>query len=284
MFNPGSTGVKRLLDARINYRQQWAGYNGAPRTLSFGVNSRLVHGKMGVGFSLLKDESGPIRRLSFGGAYAFHIQFPDCELSAGLSGIGTQTTLVGEKITIRDSQDPSINQTLSDRSFSADAGFGIYLYNDRFHVGINGLQPMQSKTEFYKNDTLKYGIIKNAPHLSVSLGYNYSQNPDYIWQNSLFSSYVKGSPLILDYTLLLNYKERVFGGFSIRLGDAIALHAGCSFLNDFQVTYSYDFLISKLRATSSGSHEITLIYSTDFTSSKHGQNDRFLRQKYGYLF
>lgn len=285
MINPGSTGVKRLLDARLNYRQQWAGYEGAPRTLSFGINSRLVKGKMGAGFSLLKDESGPIRKLSFGGSYAYHIQFPDCELSAGISGVGTQSTLVGSKITLRDSQDPSINQSISNTSFSGDAGFGIYLYNDRFHTGISGLQPIQSKTEFYKDDSLKFGVIKNAPHLNFSLGYNYSQNTDYIWQNSLFSSYVKGSPLILDYTLLLNYKEQFFGGFSIRLGDAVAFHVGASFLNDFQVAYSYDFLISKLRTASSGSHEITLVYSTNFTRSKHGKvDDRFLRQKYGYLF
>jgi hypothetical protein len=96
---------------------------------------------------------------------------------------------------------------------------------------------------------------------------------------------VKGAPLILDYTLLLNYKEQFFGGFSLRLGDALAFHVGASFLDDFQVSYSYDFLISKVRTASSGSHEITLVFSTNFTHSKHGKvDDRFLRQKYGYLF
>jgi type IX secretion system PorP/SprF family membrane protein len=285
MINPGSTGVKRLLDARVNYRHQWAGYEGAPRTASLGINGRLAQGKMGAGFSLMQDQSGPVKKLSFGGTYAFHIMFPDCELSAGISGIGTQATLLGDKITLRDNQDPAINQNINNTSFSGDAGFGIYLYNDRFHTGISVLQPIQAKTEFYREDTLKKGFIKNAVHLNFSLGYNYSQNPDYIWQSSLFSSYVSGSPLILDYTLLLNYKERFFGGFSIRLGDAVALHVGASFLEDFQVSYSYDFLISKLRVASSGSHEITLVYSTNFTRSKHRKgDDRFLRQKYSYLF
>ena len=285
MINPGSTGIKRLIDTRLNYRQQWAGFEGAPRTLSFGINSRLSHGKMGAGFSLVKDESGPLKKLSFGGSYAFHILFPDCELSAGISGNTTQTTLNGSKLTIRDSQDPTIDQTITSSDLTGDAGFGIYLYNDRFHTGISVLQPIESKTEFYKNDTTKKGIIKDVVHINVSLGYNYSLNPDYIWQNSLYSNFVKGAPLTLDYTLLLNYKERVFGGFSIRMGDALALHIGASFLNDFQVSYSYDFLISRLRYSSSGSHEITFVYSTNLTHSKHGRvDDRFLRQKYGYLF
>lgn len=285
MINPGSTGVKRLVDARINYRQQWVGYDGAPHTASLGINSRLAKGKMGVGFSLVKDEIGPLKKLSFGGTYAYHILFPDCELSAGIMGNGMQSTLTGDKITIRNTQDPAIDQTITNSAFTADAGFGIYLYNDRFHTGISVLQPIESRTEFYATDSTKKGIIKDAVHINFSLGYNYSQNTDFIFQNSLFSSYIKGAPLLLDYTLLLNYKERVFGGFSIRLGDATALHIGVSFLEDFQVSYSYDFLISKLRTVSSGSHEITLVYSTNFTHSKHGRvDDRFLRQKYGYLF
>jgi type IX secretion system PorP/SprF family membrane protein len=285
IFNPGSTGVKRLIDARINYRQQWTGYEGAPRTATIGLNSRFSKGKMGAGLSLFQDQTGPIKKLSFAGSYAYHIQFPDCELSAGVSGNVIQSTLTGSKITLHNSQDPAIDQSLTNSTFSEDMGFGVYLYNDRFHTGISVLQPLQSKAEFYKNDTLKKGLIRDAIHLNVSLGYNYSQNPDYIWQSTLFSSYVNGAPLLLDYTLLLHYKEKFFGGVSIRLGDATAFHVGYSFLTDFQVSYSYDFVISGLRAYNSGSHEITLVYSTDLVRSKHGKgNDRFLRQKYGYLF
>lgn len=285
LINPGSTGVKRLLDARINYRQQWLGFEGAPNTASIGLNSRLAHGQLGAGLSVVQDKSGPLKKSSFGGAFAFHIMFPDCELSTGLSVIGTKSTLVGSDITLRDSQDGSINQSITNSAFSVDGAFGIYLYNDRFHTGISVMQPLQTRVEFYKEDTTRKGIMKDALHLHVSLGYNYSQDPDYIWQNSIYSSYVRGAPLLLDYTLLLNIKQKMFGGISIRLGDACALHVGAAFLNNFQVSYSYDFSLTHLRAYSSGSHEITLVFSSDFKHSKKGKfDDRFLRQKYGYLF
>lgn len=285
LINPASTGVKRLLDARINYRQQWLGFDGAPSTASLGLNSRLMKGQMGAGLSVIQDKSGPVKKLSYGGAFAYHIMFPDCELSAGLSVIGTKSTLVGTDITLRDSQDPTINQTITNSTYSADGAFGIYLYNDRFHTGISVMQPLQTRVEFYKDDTLKKGIMKNALHLNVSLGYNYSQDPDYIWQSSIFSTYVRGAPLLFDYTLLLHVKQKMFGGFSLRLGDACAVHFGVSFLNDFQVSYSYDFSITHLRAYSAGSHEITLVFSSDFKHSKKGKfDDRFLRQKYSYLF
>jgi type IX secretion system PorP/SprF family membrane protein len=285
LINPGSAGTKRLLDARINYRQQWLGFEGSPRTASVGINSRLAKGQMGAGLSLIQDKTGPLKKTSIGGSYAYHMMFPDCELSAGLSGIYTKTTLVGSDITLRDQQDASINQQISNSSKSVDGAFGIYLYNDRFHAGISVMQPLQTNTEFYLEDTLKKAFIKDALHLNFSLGYNYSQDPDYIWQSNIYSTYVRGAPLLLDYTLLLNIKQRMFGGFSIRLGDACALHLGYSFLNDFQISYSYDFPITHLRAYSSGSHEVTLVFSSDFRRSKKGKfDDRFLRQKYGYLF
>ena len=50
----------------------------------------------------------------------------------------------------------------------------------------------------------------------------------------------------------------MFGSVSIRLRDAIALQAGISFAQYFQVSYSYDFLVSKLKNYSSGSHEIMI--------------------------
>lgn len=286
MLNPGSAGTKRLLDARINYRRQWIGFQDAPRTSTIAVNSRLYKGKMGGGLYAMQDESGPNKQLNIGLCYAYHIKFPDCELSLGLSGNETRYTLNGTKITLHDSQDPSINQTLSNTTHAEDVGAGLYLYNDRFHLGLSGLHALQYKTEFYQDDTLKKGIIQYATHFYFSVGYNYSLNPDYIWQNTVFANYAPGAPLMAEYTLLLNYKERVFGGMSIRLGDAVAFQIGASFLNDFQVSYSYDFLISKLRSTNSGSHELTVVYSTNLFKSRHGNNvdDRFLRQRYGYLF
>jgi hypothetical protein len=80
------------------------------------------------------------------------MMFPDCELSVGIAGIGTQSTLSGQDISLRDSQDPSINQHLSNSTFSGDGSFGIYLYNDRFHTGVSVMQPLQTSQTHCKVD------------------------------------------------------------------------------------------------------------------------------------
>jgi type IX secretion system PorP/SprF family membrane protein len=285
MLNPGVTGTKRLIDARLNYRMQWLGYDGAPRTTSFAVHSRLAKGKMGAGLYLMQDNIGPSKQMNLGASYAFHIRFPDCELSAGLAGNFTKYTLDGSLITLHNTQDPAIDQTVANSTWVTDGMAGIYLYNDRFHVGISGLHLLSSKAEFYKDDTTKNGNITYRPHIYFTLGYNYSQNSDFIWESTVYANYVKGSPFNLDYTLRLHIREQLFAGVSIRLRDAVALHVGYSFLEDFQISYSYDLLISKLRANSSGSHEIMLVYSSNIFKGRHkGVKDKFLHQRYGYLF
>jgi type IX secretion system PorP/SprF family membrane protein len=285
MLNPAVTGTKRLVDARLNYRMQWMGYEDAPRTTSFSLHSRLMKGKLGAGAYVMQDNIGPTKQTNLGASFAFHIRFPDVELSAGLAGNFTKYTLFGDKLFIHNSQDPAIDQTITNSTWVNDAHAGIYLYNDRFHVGLSALHMLGSTAEFYKKDTLKKGLIKYASNINFTLGYNYAQNPEFVFESTVFGSYVVGVPFNLDYTLRVHFEEKMFAGFSIRLRDAVALHAGFTLFEDYQVSYSYDFLIGKLKNYSSGSHEIMIAFSSSIFKHKHGRvNEKFLHQKYGYLF
>ncbi|CAN5445404.1 hypothetical protein BH10BAC1_BH10BAC1_10180 [soil metagenome] len=285
LINPGVTGTKRLLDARLNYRKQWVGYDGAPSTVSLGLHSRFMKGKMGAGLYLMQDKIGPSKQTNIGASYAYHIRFPDCELSAGVGGIFTKYTLIGTSMFLHNNQDPTIDQTLTDASWVADASAGVYLYNDRFHVGASGQHVMQSTAEFYKSDTTKKATIKYATQVNFTLGYNFSQNPDYVWESTLYGQYVKGAPMMLDYTLRVHFYEQAFVGVSIRLRDAIGIHVGYTLFENYQISYSYDIQIGGLKKYNNGSHEIMLSVSHNIFKTKRGRdNSKFLNQKYGYLF
>lgn len=280
LINPAIAGTKRTLDARINDRMQWVGYDGAPRTLGLSLHSRFLKGKMGAGFSVLKDQIGPSKQTTIGLTYAYHLRFPDVELSLGAAGHLTKYTLNGNKITLHNTQDPAINQAVSSFDWVPDATFGFYLYNDRFHLGVSALHFIQSKAELYKNDSTKKGIVQDAIHANFTLGYNYSTNPDYVMENTLYVNYVAAAPIGLDYTVRLHYLSRFFVGTSIRLKDAIVLHIGATFFDDLQVSYSYDLLTSKFKTYSRGTHEIMLSYSTNLSIIR----SKFVHQRYAYMF
>src|SRR6476646_7666190 len=110
MLNPAVTGTKKLVDARINYRNQWMGYDDAPKTTGFSLHSRFMKGKMGAGMYVMNDKIGPTKQTNFGLAYAYHIRFPDVELSAGASANFSKFTLIGDKMFLHNSQDPALDQ------------------------------------------------------------------------------------------------------------------------------------------------------------------------------
>jgi type IX secretion system PorP/SprF family membrane protein len=64
----------------------------------------------------------------------------------------------------------------------------------------------------------------------------------------------------LDLNAAATYNNEIWGGVTYRVYDAMAIMAGYKLNKDLRVTYSYDLTTSKLRTSSSGSHEIMMNY------------------------
>ena len=285
LFNPAFCGTKRLVDIRINYRNQWVSYEGAPKTYALALNTRFWKGRVGLGGFIFKDEIGPFNTTNGSFTAAYHLKFPDSELSFGVQGNYMKSKFNGNYITLRNQHDKAINQYITNDASTFDGSFGLLYYNDRFHLGVGANNIASSQMEFYKNDSLKKGKYTNVPHYNISAGYNWSDNPDFTFENSVLVVYVPGVPMSFDYTLRVHMKKQLIAGFSFRLQDAIALHLGCTFKESFQICYSYDIVTSPLRKYQSGTHEISFVFSSMMGTDKkrRGLDKRFLKQKYPYL-
>ncbi len=285
LYNPAFCGTKRVLDIRINYRNQWTGFDGSPKTYALSLNSRLWKGRIGIGGFIFKDDIGPFRNLSTSLTAAYHLKFADSEISFGAQGNYLRQTFNGSDVTLRNQQDKAVNQYLEDKDSNFDGSFGLLYYNDRFHLGIGGNNIASSKFEFYKNDSLKKGRFTNVLHYNLSAGFNWADDPNFTFENSILAVFVPGVPFSFDYTLRLHMRQQLIAGLSFRLNDAIALQLGSTIKENFQISYSYDIVTSPLRKYQSGSHELSLIFSSNMGTDKkrRGVDKRFIRQRYQYL-
>lgn len=285
LANPAFCGTKRVLDLRINYRNQWTGFEGAPKTYVLSVNSRLLKGKLGLGAFMFKDDIGPFKTINSSITFAYHLKFPDSELSFGVQGNYLKQRFNGNDVTLRNQQDKAVNFSTDDQAANFDASFGLLYYNDRFNLGVGANNVVGSGIQHYKNDSIKDATFKLAPHYNFSAGYNWGDNPDFVFENSVYAAFVPGVPISFDYTLRLHMKKQVMAGLSFRFGDAIALQLGYTLKDMVQIAYSYDFVTSPLRRYQSGSHEISLIFSSNLGTDvkKRGFNGRFLKQRFQYL-
>lgn len=276
-INPAYTGTRGTLDARINYRKQWQGFSGAPVQQFAGVHARLWKGRIGIGTTVFKDEMGPSRMFDYGFSAAYHLHFPDVELSAGIAMRFNKYTMNSSDMTTHWEGDPAVVPGITSFDKTKNAQAGVMLYNDRFHFGLGVMNVFSSKVMLATGS-----VVKFKQHYYLTFGYNFHGHPDYVWENNLMAQYVDGLPLTINYNLRVHYRQKLMVGAAWRLKDAIALQAGWVFYKSVQLIYSYDLGISKLRRAHNGSHEITLGYRFDFENkkSKYKNFNSFQRQKY----
>jgi type IX secretion system PorP/SprF family membrane protein len=285
MFNPGFCGTKRFVDFRMFYRNQWTGLPGAPKTYAASLNMRLAEGKVGIGGFAFNDAIGPFKTTYAGLTFAYHLKFDDVELSFGAQGIYMNQSFNGSKVTLHNSVDKSMDLASTASIKGTDGSVGLVLLNDRFYLGIGANNLIGKEMIYYQGDPFYKGKYKNEPSITLGAAFNYAEDPNYTFENSVMMLYTNGVPFYFDYTLRLHIQKILLTGISIRLKDAVAVHLGMNIKNQLQIAYSYDIITSPLQKYNSGSHEISLVFSSNMgrDQKKKGFNNRFLRQKFQYL-
>jgi len=90
-YNPAVTGSTPCLEARVGYRMQWTGFEGAPRTgyvnvhNKFGLRRYNFHG---LGVMVENDTYGPFGTTSLVANYAYHMKLTKGYSLSSVIGLG----------------------------------------------------------------------------------------------------------------------------------------------------------------------------------------------------
>jgi type IX secretion system PorP/SprF family membrane protein len=287
MLNPAVAGTRQDIDARLSYRNQWVGFEGAPKTMGVSYHQKLYKNKMGLGGFVFQDQIGPFKNITTALAYAFKIKFDDVALSLGLNGSYNMQQVTQGFMTYQNTQDLAITNVLTtQKAHNYNAAAGVMLYNDRFYVAASMNNLIGSSFTYDKTSkgNTKYGVIQTVSHICLALGYNYSANPDYVWENSILANMVSGTPILFDYNLRLHIKHGLMVGGGFRLGTAVVAQVGWTFEDWVQLSYSYDFGTNHLRSTNSGSHEVKIVIFHNKAHLDHHKGVKeFQKQKFQQL-
>ena len=268
-LNPAIAGTKDYSPVRLTYRSQWAGFEGAPKTMGLSFHSNYLD-NMGFGGILINDKTGPLTQTGVELAYSYHIKVSDgAKLALGLSAKATQYSLDESQITLEETDDPTFSG-VSIATLVPDAGFGAYFFSESYFVGLSVPQLFQAKVRYNKDDE---SLNKEVRHYYLSGGYNFELNDDFSLQPSLLLKTVFTAPTTFDLNIKATYKNMFSLGVSYRLKDAIVAIIGFEKEN-FILGYAYDVTISNVRKYSAGSHEIMLGYNIP-NSKKSADEKRY---------
>ncbi len=273
VFNPAVLGTKENDQITLHHRSQWLGFEGAPITQVLSYNGKL-QGNMGLGGYLMHDITGASRRLSFNIGYAYNFAISSKTMvSLGLLGTLMQYGIDGDKVTIHEMNDPSLYQGYSDRAWKPDVSIGSYVKGKDFFVSLSVMQLFTSRVRLFKNEDFT-AIVPLVQHFYVASGYDINVDDNVSVEPIISMHSTLSSPLQFDITMRGNYNNMFFGSLTYRYNDAILLSFGALIKDKVKVAYAYDLLISDLRTTNSGSHEIVIT----ILLSKKSKRSSFFRR------
>ncbi len=279
LLNPAMGGKDLDFNLKMGYRNQWVGFEGAPRTyylsghaaLGLKNDSLSYKGFHGVGGFVCTDRTGPIDRTGVNFSYAYHIPL-SANVFASLGAFGgiKQYRLDAGRIHLANNsndRDP-VTQGGSQQAFLPDLSLGAYVRSDAFFFGISLFQLLNQKIFVYEQSQAD---IRNRlyQHMFVTAGYAQEISESLTLVPSVLVKYVNASPLQADFNLRgiydFNnrggvYSDKVWAGATYRTHDAVVILAGISFMKNYDLSYAYDITRSDIRHYSAGSHEIVVGY------------------------
>lgn len=278
--NPAYAGYKGDWYLNTIYRQQWAGFPGAPQTGAISIDglTNAPEDRMGLGLQMTWDKLGPQEALSLYGSYAYRIPLDDADtrrLCLGIAFGATQYSIDGTKIQYIDNNDQNIPQGKVS-TLVPDARFGVYYYTPKFYAGVSLLDmfSLNMDRKLYFSSGHQFTTLKKTAHMYLTAGWMLDISDNVKLKPSFMLKEDFRAPTNVDLNVFLLLAERLWIGGSYRTGvklwkksdvtPGLELKNAASAILDFYATdrlrigYSYDFATNGLAGYQGGTHEISI--------------------------
>ncbi len=257
--NPAVAGSKECLDVRLGVRQQWSGFDGAPRTGWASMHGVLrpkgkpfIRNRHGIGGFVEADNAGHWGYTRFVLAYAYHLRMTqDAYISFGLFAGAQQMKFDVGNVVVVEYDDPAI-QNRASVMVVPEITPGLWWYNKNAWAGVALHQAVGNRIEGIGQEA------RLARHFMLSGGYRYRMGPRMHLIPSMLLKKAGGSPFALDINAMAEWNKQIALGAGYRGGDAVVLLMRVGFLKYFQLGYSYDITTSRLRVAGNNTHELIL--------------------------
>jgi type IX secretion system PorP/SprF family membrane protein len=257
-INPAYSGSRDALSISMHHRNQWTGFEGAPKTLTLAMHAPLRNEKVGLGLLALNDRRGISGQTVILGNFAYRILLQQGVLSFGLaSGISILSNQWDELVAV-DPDDDLLNGN-SRHYTQINFSLGAYYSNDRWFLGLS--LPLFLSHDF-SSSSGNFTLVNDYRQYNYFIhgGYLLTLSPNWKLLPSSMIRYNPSSDIQVDLNSFIIYQDKIWLGISYRSNKSVVGHLIYQVNNQLAAGYSYDMGFGKIGGYLGGSHEITLRY------------------------
>lgn len=261
-FNPAFAGSRGALCATAQYRNQWVGFDDAPKNYSVSVHAPIHNERMGLGLLAEKNSAGIYRETNLMANYVYNIELVEGKLAFGLGFGATFYNAAWNELV---PSHPNDMLLLNDPESMVLPNFsiGTYYYTRNYFIGFS--MPFLVSRELDEADGQYYGSFNLASdNYYFTGGYAFQINPIMKLSPSVLLKMHPGNSAQVDFNLQVSLKDKIALGLGYRNDNSLIGILEIQLNQQFRMAYAYDFDLSPLGRYKGGSHEIGISYIFSF--------------------
>lgn len=259
-YNPAYAGSRNVASASALYRNQWVGFDGAPKTAIFSADAPFGDERMGLGIQLINDEIGVTKTTGAALSAAYKIVFSnDANLSFGMQGSFSNFSASFTSLNLKPGGgglDPVYQQDINRNLYNF--GSGIYFSTARLYIGFSVLDILSNPLGLNTNGA------RQVTHSYFAAGYVFPLNDNFDLKTAALVKGVKGAPIQTDVNLTLWIMNMLAVGVEYRTNADVAASMELNVTPSVALGYAYDRSTTSLRNYNTGSHELMIRYIFSF--------------------
>lgn len=256
LYNPSYIAPNGYSELYMNYRKQWAQFNGAPTTATLNLQLPINY-KMGFGLNLYNDQAGVLQTNSAMASFAYQVYLGKSTTELHRLGFGLSAGVTINNINLNKVDDPSDPSLTDNNSSSVDGQFGInYQYNN---LKIGFALPRLFVSHLVSENGFNTPKLDQLNHTISTISYNFKLSQRMAFEPFFLYRTSEGVKGQFEATGVLKLDNLVWGGASYRQNYGPAGFLGFNLKDKLKVGYAYEFAPEQTTGFGNGSHEIQVI-------------------------
>jgi len=266
-INPAYTGSREVLSATMLYRDQWIGFKGAPKTMTFAAHTPLTHLSSALGLQIYSDNIGVSKHKGIFINYAYRVRFKKNNriLSIG-TGCGVNSfTSDFSSLNINNTADKAFEYQYL-RAIRPNFSFGLY-YTSK-HIFAGASIPTLLRYGYDVFGKTADSLRTNPQNTYYVFGYVFGVDKDICFSPSVLLKTATPQKGQFDVNLKLSIYNTLSMALSVRVGESLVWIIEYQLIqNQLKIAYSHDFSTTMLNRYAHGTNEFMLRYEFAYKSN-----------------
>ncbi len=273
-INPAYAGLEGTSDVVLLTRQQWVGFDGAPKSYFFAANVPLRNPKTGIGFDFQRQLSGPLTKNGIFLSYSYTINVSALStLSFGLRGGFSGYKIILSDLLRIDPGDPLLESSVTNRILP-NFGTGFHYTFRKYYLDFS--IPLLLRNEFRPDGEERVGLQNREERVyNFQTGAAYELAEGLTILPALGFWLSKGASPLVEVRLSTTFQSVITVGATYRINGSAGAYVSYRVFENFLLAYAYELPLSYDYHLTSGTHEVVIGFDFQFLSKKTQSPRRF---------